>query len=97
LAACAPVVEQHTCLEPVVIHEECSRPHELAGDWTDYLLPEEMPSERTLVLVSAYMEPWPDFELNVADGLWLADRIEKGDWKQWGRTVHEAITFRFGL
>ena len=98
LPACEkPHLDEHVQVKKVVVY--CDREHVLMGDWTDYLY--DRPSERTIKLVKAYMddlglaEPRP---LSEAEGLWIAERIEKKDWKLLGyNTVHEGLRDFLGL
>lgn len=60
------------------------------AQWVETLRPEERPSQETLALMAEYLHDYP-VVLRTEEGLWLAERIVKKDWKLWGETVDDAI------
>lgn len=64
-------------------------------NWLATIRPTEQPDPQTLRTMAEYMASYP-ITLRLEDGLWLAERIEKDDWKQWGPTIDEAMVNYFG-
>ena len=60
------------------------------GTWAKLLRPEEKPDQATMLEMSRFLVAYP-VVLQPHEGLWLAERIVKDDWKLWAPTVDEAI------
>lgn len=64
--------------------------------WLATIRPDEEPDAKTLKMMAEYMASYP-ITLRTEEGLWLAERIKKDDWLQWGPTIDEAMQTYFGV
>jgi hypothetical protein len=60
-------------------------------DWCIGLPVAMYPDRRMIDIVGELMVPYEGVRLSTAEGLWLVDRINKHDWRDWGPTADEAI------
>lgn len=65
------------------------------GRWLKTVEEEERPDERTIRLMAEMLDDYP-VTLHPWEGLWLAERMAAGDWKEWGPTIDEAIILYLG-
>lgn len=65
------------------------------GRWLASLTPEERPPEKAIRFVAAILREYP-VELTPAEGAWIVERFTRDDWKEWGRTVDDAVILFLG-
>lgn len=58
--------------------------------WLAMVLPAERPEPAIAKIMAEYLQSFP-VELRDYEGWWLAERIKRNDWKNWGPTIDEAI------
>lgn len=60
------------------------------GNWVRLLHPEEVPDQATQLSMSRLLLMYP-VVLQPHEGLWVAERIKKNDWKTFADTIDEAL------
>lgn len=65
------------------------------GRWLAELPEDLRPGEDTVRRLAEHMEAYP-VELSEQEGLWVSERIEAKDWKNWGPTIDEALIVYLG-